>query len=209
VLLLRSRVRDERASSSASGVYRAVGRGPPEDDDKRRTIFSTMPLELTFSPRSPSTPVSSTAARTDDHAPPSPRSSRSFISTLASQVTHVPYALKAIVTAHPTKTLTMAVCHASSHASTPQNANSIPFDHDEVACSLGRARRARAEAEKSDAYEDEQTKSPKGSERDGEKVKRRRVRVRKMVARRSNAVVSAKTACSFDLRCIRRVRVSF
>jgi hypothetical protein len=34
---------------------------------------------------------------------------------------------EAIVTAHPTKTLTMAVCHASSHASTPQNANSIPL----------------------------------------------------------------------------------
>ena len=206
-MLLRSRVRDDLASSSASGVYRAVGREPLEDDN-RRTTFSTMPLELSLSPRSPSTPTSSSAARTDGHAPTSPRSSRSFNSTLASQVTHVPYALNAIVTAQPTKTRTMAVCHASSHASTPQNANSIPFDHDEVACSLGRARRARAEAEKSDAYEDEQTKSPKGSEREGEKVRRRRVRVRKMVARRSNAVVSAKTACSFDLRCIFRRNVS-
>lgn len=201
MLLLRSRVRDDRASSSARGVlYRAVGRGPPPEDDNRRTTFSTMPLVLSFSARSPCS-ITAAASPTVAHPPTSPRSSRSFNSTLASQVTHVPYALRAIVTAQPTKTLTMAACHASSHASTPQKANSIPFDHDKVACSLGRARRALAEAEKSDAYEDEQTKSPKGSEREGEKVKRRRVRVRKMVARRSNAVVSAKTACSFDLRC--------
>lgn len=88
----------------------------------------------------------------------------------------------------------MAVCHVSSHASTPQNKRSIPPAHVDAAWSL------RVEVQ-SEAKVDEQRNEPKGPEREGDRVRDASASVARMVTRRSVAVVTAKTRCRLLRRC--------
>lgn len=79
----------------------------------------------------------------------------------------------------------MPVRQDSSQVSTPHRTSSTPSDQVNPSCER--------EAEKSEMKVEEQRKVEKAGARAGVKVKRERTRARRTVARRSTAVVIAKT----------------
>jgi hypothetical protein len=106
-------------------------------------------------------------------------------------------------TTDPAMTLNMPDFHDSSHASTPHERRSIPPAGAQFERSRSTLRIWEPVDPDGESYEEDRTEEqrnePKVGEREGVKVRRERVKVRRRVRRRSANVETAKTRCREEL----------